>query len=442
MKLFIASVIFGSAICYWHFYLFHFVLVFIYLVFFVYEKKIITYSPVSNTYFGVLLFILLWYFLGIGWSNYKIDTLRYIVYLLLGISIVFVFSTWVTTIARFKYVLRTMQNTVIFEFVIIILEIFKIFRLPTSPYSEYAALFHRKGTDFSLLDNDNIVLAIKSTPTGFYGNPNNLAVFVIMTLPFFLLSKKIYVRISGILMSLIVIIATGSRGVFIAFLVGMVMYVFLEHRRFFFVAFLVTILLLSTGTISSVIDILKNSDNKRISEIAWSIDVLSRYLGERSKSGDSISIRQQLIENGIIELKRSNGLGVGGGTSIAIQMSKYGLEVGSMHNFWIEILVEGGVIAFFLFVSWYLFLMYKLLFISKRTNNNFISYISRSLFLSMCFFSIGCISASSVIYHLAMWLMFGMAISIIHINKNIYCNYSAARSKLKYHQILSNSRKI
>jgi teichuronic acid biosynthesis protein TuaE len=156
-----------------------------------------------------------------------------------------------------------------------------------------------------------------------------------------------------------------------------------------------------------------------LAAIAGSIDALVIYLTEKRRNDDSISIRQQLIENGMNELWRTYGLGIGGGSNDRIQEIKYKNDTKSMHNFWIEILVEGGIVAFCVFLIWYLFILIKLFIISEKSKNSFIIYVSRSLFLSMCFFAVGCISASSVIYMLQMWLMFAMGISIIYIERNL-----------------------
>jgi hypothetical protein len=194
--------------------------------------------------------------------------------------------------------------------------------MPTSPYSKYALLFNRSQKDFSYL-NDNALLIVNSMPTGFTGNPNDLAVLVVMALPFFLLSHKIYMRILGIVLSLIIITFTGSRGVFIAFCIGMMVYFCIQYRRIFLTIAVILCLFISTGLTSSILDTLKRSENNKISQTTIIFDVLMTYLTKKSKSGDSISLRQQLIENGMIELKATKGLGVGGGASPAIQQFKY-----------------------------------------------------------------------------------------------------------------------
>jgi teichuronic acid biosynthesis protein TuaE len=255
---------------------------------------------------------------------------------------------------------------------------------------------------------------MQSCPTGFYGNPNNLAVFMLTILPFFLFLKKTYLRVFGIFFVFTVIIFTGSRGCFIAFVAGIGIYFLLKNKRLFFTLIISFIVLFVFS--STIIDSLKESKNERISDIAYTGEALITYLSDTDDSGGSISIRQNLIKNGIAEFYKTKGLGVGGGASMILHRSQ-GMEEGSMHNFWIEILVEGGILMFLLFVFWFVSLTYKLYSVSCSSKDDFIVYVSKSLFLSMCMFSIGCISASSVIYNLTAWLMYGMGIAIIYINK-------------------------
>ena len=60
--------------------------------------------------------------------------------------------------------------------------------------------------------------------------------------------------------------------------------------------------------------------------------------------GESISIREELARNGINALKNSYGFGVGAGGSVAIQEKLGGVDgrITSMHNFWLEVIVDSG----------------------------------------------------------------------------------------------------
>ena len=87
-----------------------------------------------------------------------------------------------------------------------------------------------------------------------------------------------------------------------------------------------------------------------------------------------------------------------------------------MHNFWVEILVEGGIIGASLIATWVSCIIYKIFKISRNTKNNVIKYYTESLFLSLSSFVPAAIAASSTIYMFPMWILFGFSISVINVN--------------------------
>ena len=88
-----------------------------------------------------------------------------------------------------------------------------------------------------------------------------------------------------------------------------------------------------------------------------------------------------------------------------------------MHNFWVELLVEGGIFVGILIVFWLSSIIYKLFIISRTATDNGLKYYSQSLFLSVTAFIPAAIAASSTIYFFPMWIMFGFAISVILLSK-------------------------
>ena len=293
------------------------------------------------------------------------------------------------------------------------MEAFTDFRLPVSPYSNYLSYFGRN-VDLSEL-NESVLSYIMQSPTGFQWNPNNLAVTFLIIAPFFLLSKNNWIKYFGVSSIFILIIMSGSRGVFIAFSLMFFLYMFFLNKKRFLISILI-IPLLFISLLSSV-EILKNSENNRIREIATSFDILLLYLSKNNTAvNNSVGSRQQLIQNGIEALIKSNYLGVGGGGSNAVQENA-GYVAGkltSMHNFWIEILVDSGVFFTSIFSMWYLYIIIKLYKIAIYTKSNIYRYYAQALFLSMTSFTIGAVSASSVIYVFPMWIMFGFSIATIN----------------------------
>ena len=97
----------------------------------------------------------------------------------------------------------------------------------------------------------------------------------------------------------------------------------------------------------------KDSQNPRLSELAGSVEALELFLRGDLDIGGSLEWRRELTENGLKALKNSYGIGLGAGGSTANQ-ERIGPVAGrftSMHNFWIEILVEGGVFFALIIVS-------------------------------------------------------------------------------------------
>ena len=168
---------------------------------------------------------------------------------------------------------------------------------------------------------------------------------------------------------------------------------------------------------------LQTSENPRLNELANSFEIISLYLTGQIDVDNSIQWRFELARNGIDSLIKSKGLGVGAGGSVAIQEQIGGVagRFTSMHNFWIEILVEGGILFFIFFSTWYLIIMMNLYKIARNINNQ-LSNRSTALFLSMIGFVPAALAASSTIYFFPMWIMLGIGIGMINLNNSFNYN--------------------
>ena len=165
---------------------------------------------------------------------------------------------------------------------------------------------------------------------------------------------------------------------------------------------------------------MQNSLNPRVNEIANSFNAVQLYLKGDLDIGGSLEWRRELINDGIVHLKKSKGIGVGAGGSTALQNELGGVagRFTSMHNFWVEILVEGGVFIALLLLLWYLKLIYNLFLVSRNNSKRNIRYYSNSLILSMIAFLPAAVAASSTIYFFPMWIMFGLSIAVIRLGNN------------------------
>ena len=169
------------------------------------------------------------------------------------------------------------------------------------------------------------------------------------------------------------------------------------------------------------IENLKESENPQISEIANTFSTIQNILSDNILIGESISIREELARNGINALKNSYGFGVGAGGSVAIQEKLGGVDgrITSMHNFWLEVIVDSGILFGIVFLIWYLSLAWNLYLVGLRSKLSHSKYFGKSISLSLIIFIPAAITSSSVIYFLPMWLLFGFAIATLEIESKL-----------------------
>lgn len=423
---FLISSVVGVAFSYSKIYLFHIALVF--LVLGILKTKIsnskLKIPKLPTRYHYIFYFMFFWYFLSILWSLNYGYAIVYLFYIICGLSIVLTLIYYIRTIEIQNKVFKLLAIVFIIEIVFSLLEVFTEFRLPISPFSPYVVYFGREMKISENLDVDAIQYLLQA-PTGFQWNPNNLAVTFLIILPFFLIHNNKLIRFIGFASVTVIIIMSGSRGVFIALCFMMVFYLFLLDMK----KLLISLFILPFGffVFFSFLKDLKNSETPKIREMANSFEVLKIYMFEEARDSDSIGIRKELIKNGIDALKKTHYIGVGGGGSKAVEEDYGGVagKITSMHNFWVEMLVDAGVLFTFTFFVWYILVILKLYLIGVSTKHFTLKYYSQSLFLSMVSFVLGAVSASSVIYLFPMWIMYGFAIATIN-NYKRYKNESHA----------------
>jgi len=210
---------------------------------------------------------------------------------------------------------------------------------------------------------------------------------------------------------------TSSRTVLLS--MGLLFFVYLIFYKKQIMSVILVIII--TSLFFSQIDRLKESENIQVSDIANTFSAIQDVLTDDLLIGQSLSIRQELATNGIKAIQDSYGLGVGGGGSIAVQERVGGVDgrITSMHNFWLEVIVDSGILFATLFFLWYLSLAWDLFKIGTKSKNKDSQYLGKSISLSMIIFIPAAISASSVIYFLPMWLLFGFAITTLEIESKL-----------------------
>ena len=433
-EIFIFSCVIGVGISYGDLYLFHLILGSLILFSFRLlrvNKYKINLNFFTKNYFYFLFIFFLWYFLSIFWSINKLYTIQYLFYIFCGVAIVFTVLVNFSSKEKLLRALKIAGFTFSLEIILSLLESLTAFRLPISPFSNVVTFFGREPSLQPTLDSFAIPSLIQP-PTGFQWNPNDLAITMIMLTPFFLFSKNNFVKWFAIISISIIIIMTSSRTVLFSMGILFLIYFILYKKQ------LTTLILISLllSVFFTQIDRLKESNNPQVSDIANTFSAIQDFVNDDIILGQSVSIRRELAFNGIEALKETYGLGVGAGGSIAVQEKIGGVDgrITSMHNFWLELIVDAGIILSFFFFLWYISLTWNLYKLGIQSNNEEFRYLGRSFSLCMIIFVPAAISASSVIYFLPMWLMLGFAIAIIEIHSKVKSEESPS-SSLQYFPI-------
>tara|TARA_Y100001958_G_C21215759_1_gene541169 strand:+ start:585 stop:1898 length:1314 start_codon:yes stop_codon:yes gene_type:complete len=416
----IVSAIIGVAISYSNFYLFHLILSILAIIWFYQFKENnyrFTLEIFSDNHVKALVVVFLWYLLSLLWAPNLILGFKYIFYLICGIIIILSFISFSNNIENLNTVFRILSFLIILQIIIALFESFTSFRMPISSYSSSAILFGKDPINFSEFE-DILLYSRLSPPTGFHWNTNDLAICMVISLPFFLCSKKNHIKIIGTLAITAIIVMAASRAVFLGLLLIFPLYLIFIKKHIGTLSIVwIALFLFSLG-----IQELRESENLRINEVANSVQALTLFLSGEIDVGGSIEWRRELVDNGLNAFYSSYGLGLGAGGTVANQelLGPVDGRFTSMHNFWIELLVEGGIFVAIIIFSLVLSLIYKLFIISRTSTEKTMQYFSESLFLSITAFIPSAISASSTIYFFPMWIMFGFAISVITLSKNRY----------------------
>ena len=415
----IFSSVIGVAISYAELYLFH--VIYSFFILLTLKQLIDNNYKIDLNFFSrkyIYFFPLFfgWYFLSIFWSINKVYTFQYLFYIFCGVGIVYSIILNINTEKKLVKVVRLMGIIFCFEIFFSLLESLTTFRLPISPFSDIVTFFGRDKSLQPALDAFALPSIIQS-PTGFHWNPNDLAIAMILLVPFFLFKKREIIKWIAILSISIIIIMASSRTVLLSLgLLFLIYFLFYKKK----ITTIILVLLLSTFFLNQI-ENMKNSENPQISEIANTASSIQNIINNDLLIGESLSIRRELASNGINAFIKSYGFGVGGGGSIAVQEKNGAVDgrITSMHNFWLEILVDSGLTFTMIFFIWYILLtkdLYKIGIESKSSN---LRYLGKSISLSMIIFIPAAISASSVIYFFPMWLLFGIALATLEVSSKI-----------------------
>ena len=406
--LFFASIVLGPSAAYSKVYLFHVVLAA--LIFGSASAwTIIKLHAPSPLRWDALFFVffITWYGISIFWAQNKFLALQYCTYIVVGALTIYFTVTICRTLDRLRAALWIIVGMISLELMLAALEAAQLIRLPFSPYSPYRWIFGREPNSFNGLSQIQID-QILSMPTGFSANPNNISALLVLAFPVFLFAKRWWLAALGAAAIYYVIEAADARAAIIGYWAVLVL------GAFFFVGYRLRIL--AIATLTALMMVLMGSG-------PFAFLAATRYseglISGQANGGDSVGIRTQLIINGLTALRETYGLGVGAGGSVTVQEvagDKRIRNIRSMHNFWVELLVDGGILFATIFSVWSGSLIWRLWQIGRSRSKTTLRYLGRALCLGFLGFFFSAIGPSSVIYLLPMWMFIGLALAVIQLD--------------------------
>jgi teichuronic acid biosynthesis protein TuaE len=262
----------------------------------------------------------------------------------------------------------------------------------------------------NLLNRQNKVFI----PTSVFHNQNDYATFLTLSICFLLPLtkniKKVFHRICGgilLVSSLYLLAFTTSRSNIIATVMVFISWYFSFLKEYtlrgkFFLLILLIPLMITFFSFFIQTSIIQS---------------LTFQITERIGSG---GVRINLIQNSFSFLANSLGLGVGAGNAEWYMQNKAIFDtkgIVNVHNWWVELLTNYGIIIFFLYCCLYMYVTKKSFKISKKTRSPWNKIFAESVFLGCVGFFLASCSSSSIIAFKPQWFFWGFSFSYLGILK-------------------------
>lgn len=298
-----------------------------------------------------------------------------------------------------------------------LLEATGLLRLPMSPYSPYVSLFGYEGIDLTTLHKT--AMAVLSTmPTGFNWNQNNFAFVLMLGLPFILLYHDRRYAVLGLLLALFLLISIGSKGIFLALVFMLILlpvYLGYSMKK---AVLIVAILLIIGGGLLALLSVF-NISFRGVDRLASAFDQLARGIsllaGDSIALKDSTGTRAQIYQFGLDKLIASRGWGLGlGGAESSLIHANFAIQ--SFHFFFLQMLVDLGVLIFGALIAAYLWLAFRLRSIGLGASDPMLGYLARACSISLIVAIPASISPSGVHYVLSYYIVIGLSLAVLKIH--------------------------
>jgi len=293
--------------------------------------------------------------------------------------------------------------------IICLLEICTPFRYPWSRYSSYHISLGL--SPFDRFASFNLTL-VENVPTGFFYNENALCLFLIIALPFFIFCfDSKYLLVANAFTFLIITMA-NARLSFIVLIVLLIIltilflcsYIFPKLNvinKYKYLTFGITTFFFITYVVTDGFGNL--SEGHPITELN-TYHIFPHLKHGITVTDQSIAIRIEQIKNALYFCKKQPLLGIGGYNFLQKTASIGGtskFNTYDLHFYWLQLLVELGLIGFIFYFIWLCIPIYTLMITHIKHHNK----INISILLSITIIIINCPAVGSLHYFIPMYLL-------------------------------------
>jgi teichuronic acid biosynthesis protein TuaE len=371
---------------------------------------------------------LAWFLLHIFIAEYPRACLMHGSKLLIGCSITVLLVANVRTGAQLSKIGRVLGGLLVLEIGVALGEMMGWWRYPISAFSHLNNYTnHPDIYDHIFVNNPNavadIIAKVSTSPTGLHWNSNDMAVTILLLLPFVLLLRSNWWR-NLILVTLVLItVWAGARlcmlSIILMWAVSWLYYQKGQWQTRFTLFFTLLFLFISGSQIiyqpdRRVCEMYQFLMGQNIDELANSDVTLARS----RKITNTGSTRMALIRAGADIIQTHYGIGIGG-DNFKARMEKIGgvgnSRVVNMHNFWLELVTEGGVLYGIFIAVCYFWLLRALYLRQKIIANPLLKITLQACFVSLVSFVLSSLSLASCIYFFPMYIILGISAAALQI---------------------------
>lgn len=356
---------------------------------------------------GILAAWFLWVALSIGWSQDLVAAVRWTSFMAMMGGLALAIALLCRSPRRARILLWSLLGAFAVACLVAMAEVATGLHLPT----------FRGGSE-----NRGGLIGVGSL----FGNQNNFATFLSLSLPYFAVLPIVYrdvrlraIGLGGAGLALIFILLAGSKSGLLSaglVVVGLLLLVGSDRqsRGRLLVAGAIAAL-----SVALVVPIILGSgpvklDQRTVTKLDF--NVLATQVQTQQGSG---GVRGALLDDGLAIVGQTNGLGVGAGNAESRVHALVDFPgVANLHNWWLEVLVDGGVVGLALYLLFFLTLVRRQARVSRRTRDPLVRYMALAGALSLIGWIVGSVGPSTAIHFAPMWIVFGLGMGALVLDRS------------------------